>query len=245
MAPVGSTSGHTCRSPSSSSLSSEEGSRRHNNLTPVHHQQFSSSSHMAGQGDMSYRSMELPHRTPSASSSGMAQHQQAAAFYLPSGSTESLPHSHRSHKQGGRGGPVTSSPRSQSTSSPSVTPRLMDSNLLAANELSKSAEFAQLKRQPPESPSANGLKRTVTDTVLLQQGLGANGLDTPPESPGGFRQGLTASAPPQRRNNTPQHPPPQHAVRMGVRSMHRRQEPERTKQEVRGQLAILTCISCL
>ena len=126
-----------------------------------------------------------------------------------SSSTESITASdrRRTQRQNGRGqnmSPYTSrsTPR---VHSPGQEHRY-DSPLVAS-ELSKSAEFAQLKRM-----NGNGSKRNTGEVMTSP---------TPPESP---HYGTVGSRRPQ---------PPSNTVRMGVSAMHRKlQEQEKSKVDV-------------
>ena len=139
-------------------------------------------------------------------------------------STQSL------HKQGRRapsspvGIPRTASEHKHSDlcGGDASSAKCFTSTPLRSRDLSKSADFVQLKQKSPR-----GMKRTTTDTMLVSQSPGGSGdalLSTPPESP---RYGIPPPAYARRSSL------PQSSVRMGIRSVQRKiSEQEKGKQEV-------------
>ena len=125
-------------------------------------------------------------------------------------------HAHRSRN--GRGPQLV---HSHSVSGNTNLGSPIESRPLTISELSKSAEFAQLKRQPL---SPQGMKRTVTDGTLSQS---ANN-----------------SAHAHDCYSTRRSTMPQNTVCMGVRSVQRRiQDQESNKAEVYARLefSLVTC----
>ena len=195
-----------CRTPSTSSLSSDDGSKRSQRLVN------GDSKHVASAG--SHGRTFSCSSSSSESLSHMDRRRRDGVPNMSSGSATNSPHTRHRPASPGPSHYIASPHTMHRVGSPAQSQ--FTSMSLAIHNLSKSAELPTFDSDSPLS-----VKRTMADSLM-----------STPDQPTKTRMHY-ATTPVRQSGNKGSHPP--HAVRMGVRSVQRGKQDQKTTAEVSRQ----------